>query len=179
MKLRKPKFRTNDSPSGLNGDLPYESQETLLSDGENRFYQYGLKPALGKKYAIKTKVRLTDVLKVPDHLWRTEIGHKVQARHVDFVLVKKRTSKIIAVVELDDKSHNQPEQKKRDRYLDDALYSAGIPILRIPIYRRYDPEKLRKLILGTLRRHPLNQPKAKVTVTSRFCFWKSTHTKYG
>ncbi len=182
MTLGRPRFSTNAEPSGLDhGFLPYESQGSLLTDGELRFYRDGLFPALSNRYKIMVKTRLTDVLKVPDHLWKTKVGHRVQARHVDFTIVRKATMKIVCCLELDDKSHNKKEQKIRDAFLGDALLEAGIPLIRMPIRRRYDPVIIRRMILGALKRHPLNQcqkkPKHKTDFTSLLCFWKSSKPK--
>lgn len=157
MLLKRPKFQTNAKPSGMHEMLPYGSKRRLLSDGELRFYREGLVPALGKRYGVMCKVRLTDVLDVPTHLWRSPAGRKVQQRHVDFVLINKKTTAIVAVVELDDKTHLTEEQQAKDAYLGDALFAAGVPLLRVPIYRRYNPTKLRILLLGALKRHPLTE----------------------
>ena len=37
------------------------------------------------------------------------------------------------VIELDDKSHHRPEVRERDRFKDDPLASAGVPILRVKV----------------------------------------------
>jgi len=180
--MRRPRFKTNTEFSGLDhGFLPYTSQGSLLTDGELRFYRDGLYPAMSKRYKIMTKCRLTDVICVPEDLWRTKIGHQVQARHVDFVLVRKSTLRIVCVLELDDKSHSKKAQLKRDAFLDDALLAAGIPLIRLPIRRSYDPVIIRRMILNVLRTHPLNQckrkPKEKKDFSSLMCFWKSSKPK--
>lgn len=150
----RPTFSTNDKPSGLHGALPYRPQGSILSEGERRFYLQGLRPAVGKRYKILMKVRLTDVLQVPPELWRSGAGRKVQQRHVDFLLVSKCRFKIVAAIELDDATHLEPEQQAKDAYLDDALLAAGVPNLRFPIYKRYDPKRIRRMIIGGLKRHP-------------------------
>lgn len=158
-------FSTNDEPSGRFDELPYSSKERLLTEGELRFYRQGLLPAVGNRFGVMCKVRLTDVLEVPPELWRAPAGRKVQQRHVDFVLVNKKTTAIVAVVELDDSTHLAEKQQEKDAYLADALHVAGVPLLRVPIYRRYNAKKLRGVLLGTLKRWKQNLEKPDAAAT--------------
>jgi len=110
-------------------------------------------PAIGDRYTILMKVRLTDVLAVPPELWRSAAGRKVQQRHVDFLLVTKKRLRIVMALELDDSSHLCEQQKQKDAYLGDSLLAAGVPLVRLPIYKRYDPKRIRGIITGVLKRH--------------------------
>jgi very-short-patch-repair endonuclease len=67
-------------------------------------------------------------------------------------LVTKRGLRIAAVVELDDKTHLDSQQQARDAYLADALHAAGVPLIRFPVYQRYDVAKLRAIAYGAIRR---------------------------
>lgn len=155
--IERPKFSTNTHPSGeLDlADLPYSSRKSILSDGERRFYKQGLAPAIGERFFIMCKVRLTDILAVPDGQWRATAGRKISQRHVDFALCSKKALSIVAVIELDDSSHLDDNRQRSDAYLDDALFVAGIPILRFPIYKRYQPETIKAIINRVLKTHPL------------------------
>lgn len=62
-------------------------------------------------------------------------------RRVDFVLCDRELN-TVGVVELDDKSHDVPDQAKRDATLDAILASAGIPIARIGSARFYEPQAI-------------------------------------
>jgi len=146
------KFSTNLEPSGLNPDLVYESQGAILTEGELRFYNQGLRPAI-KRYKVLVKCRLADVVRCPPEFWRSGAGARIAQKHCDFVLVRPRSMKIVCVVELDGKTHLEPEQQLRDRFLDDVLLSCGIPIMRFPVYARYSPKRIKQIILGTLKRH--------------------------
>lgn len=146
-----PRYSTN-SRSKSGQKLPYRSRKKLLSDGERRFYQTGLKPAVGDRYEISLKVRLTDVITVPEKKWNSAAGFKIRQRHVDFVLCSKRALKIVAVIELDDSTHLTENQQAKDDFLADALHSARVPLIRFPIYRRYDPDKIHAAIASVLSR---------------------------
>lgn len=151
-KKERPQYATNCEASGLNGALPYRSRRRILTDGEQRFFRQGLSPAIEDKYRVLMKTRLTDVLDVPSELWRDAVGRKVQQRHIDFLLVTPCTGAIVAAIELDDASHLCEKQQAKDAYLGDALLAAGVPLIRFPIYRRYNPKIIRRAIKGVLKR---------------------------
>lgn len=49
--------------------------------------------------------------------------------HCD-VVITDRAGRIIAAVELDDRSHQEPKRQRRDLLLEEVLKQAGIPLLR-------------------------------------------------
>lgn len=153
-KKDRPRFATNAKPTGNHAALKYRSRGGLLSPGELRFYRAILEAAQDR-YVVMCKVRLADLIEAEEG-FHSAAGRKISQRHADFVLVTKRGLRIAAVVELDDKSHLAPEQQKRDAYLGDALRSAGVPLIRFPIYSQYEASKLRGAIAGALRRFRSN-----------------------
>ncbi|MEK6238193.1 MAG: DUF2726 domain-containing protein, partial [Planctomycetales bacterium] len=106
---------------------PYRSRGALLTPGERRFYQQGLKPAVGDRYLISFKVRLADVITVDD--WESKHGRRIAQKHLDFVLTTPKTTRIVAAVELNDASHEASDRIRRDEFLRQALRSAGIPLV--------------------------------------------------
>lgn len=116
---------------------PYFSRKTLLTDAEQRFYSV-LKAATVSKYDISCKVRLADLINCSDTNWRKGYGPQISSKHIDFVLINPETSQIILAIELDDKSHDLLHRQKRDAFVDKALESAFIPILRIKVKKGYD-----------------------------------------
>lgn len=147
--MSKPKYRTNFRPSGDNQPLDYSSRKRLLSAGEKRFYT-ALNEAVGQKYLINLKTRLTDVISA-DAGFSSIDGKKIFLRHVDFVLAGKKDARIVMAIELDDGSHDD-DREEADRLLDDALHYAGIPVARFPIYREYSPKKIAERIDQLLNR---------------------------
>lgn len=128
--------------------LPYRRRR-LLTAGERRFYQHGLKPAIEDRYLISFKVRLADLISVPD--WESAHARRIAQKHIDFVLTTPKTVRVVAVVELNDASHNSGDRKMRDTFVSDALRSARIPLVTFPIYTRYDPAKIRHQLLAAIR----------------------------
>lgn len=145
----RPRYATNRQPTGKHGTLKYASRQVLLTPGELRFYR-ALREAAEGRYLVMAKVRLADLIEAEEG-YHSPAGRKISQRHADFVLVTKRGLRIAAVVELDDKTHLQPGQQARDAYLADALHAAGVPLVRFPVYKQYDPERIRALIGRAVR----------------------------
>jgi hypothetical protein len=121
----------------------------LLTPGERRFLHQGLKPAVGERYWISFKVRLADVITVAD--WESPHGRRIAQKHLDFVLITPRTTRIVAAVELNDASHNVPERQQRDAFVFEAIRAAGIPLVAFRVYPAYDPRKIRQRLLAAIR----------------------------
>jgi hypothetical protein len=128
--------------------LPYTKRASLLTPAELRFYRVLLQ-ALPNGMTAFVKVRLMDIVNVPDKAWR-EYGAPASGMHLDFVLADTATAEVRLVIELDDRSHLRPEVRERDRFKDDALASADVPILRV-VVGWYDVGELRARIAVATR----------------------------
>ncbi|WP_413694411.1 DUF2726 domain-containing protein [Psychromonas sp. KJ10-2] len=113
----------------------YASAGTLLTKAELNFFTQ-LKRHIPNSFVINSKVRLADI--VLPKKGKLELLHKVQAKHVDFVLTELSTSKIICAIELDDSSHLSTSAFKRDSEKNNALKQAGIKLFRIKCARKYN-----------------------------------------
>ena len=132
------------------GPLPYQKKWYLLSPAERDFYD-ALRQAVGSGYLIFVKVRLLDLLWLPQNLSNRQTHmNRVQAKHVDFVLCHPQTVAPALVIELDDASHQLPERQERDIFLNEVLRVAGIPLLRVPVRKSFSAPALRGQILDTL-----------------------------
>lgn len=104
----------------------------LFSAQEWDFHR-ALEQTVGTDYAIFGKVRLADLM-TPDKKgskdawWRAFT--KISSKHVDFVLLDRRTAEILIAIEIDDRSHGQRERQDRDSFVNEAFAQAGIPLLR-------------------------------------------------
>jgi hypothetical protein len=128
---------------------PYFARGALLTAAELKFYHV-LKPVTAQQYDISCKVRLGDIINCTDYYWHKGYGPKISSKHIDFVLYDPNTSEIILCIELDDKSHNRPDRIKRDKFVNNALSAANVPILHVPAARGYDMAKLQKdIVLAT------------------------------
>jgi hypothetical protein len=144
-------------------DLPYEGRGHLLSPAERSFLGVLERAAEGESRVL-AKVRLADVIKTKPGIGpgeRQKAFHRIQSKHLDFVLCAPEDYSIQAVIELDESPHNKTSRRKRDEFVDRALESAGIPITRIPARRGYAVEDIRTILRSLIRlagSHPWNSP---------------------
>lgn len=77
---------------------------------------------------------------------RTRAQNKINAKHVDFLLIQKSDGKPVLGIELDDKSHEEEDRAARDAFVDTVFASAGLPILHVPVKQAYDPKEVLRLL---------------------------------
>ena len=93
-----------------------------------------------------SKVRLLDLLEpVKGNTKYKTYFYKVQAKHVDFVILD---DKLVArcVVELDDASHDAEERKKRDVFVDEVLQSVGYRIIHTRAITEEVQQQIREIM---------------------------------
>lgn len=126
----------------------YERNKLLFSAAERSFLG-SLDLAVADQYRILGKVRVADILSpakgATRRNWRIAFN-KIAAKHFDFVLCDKATLAVIAVIELDDKSHKQEKSITRDTFLNNACASAGLKIIRFEAKASYQPQAIRETI---------------------------------
>ena len=96
-------------------------------------------------------VRIADLIKVQKGTakYRSWLN-KILSKHVDFVLCNPLTLEVVCAIELDDVSHQRPERKERDKFVNHAFESAGLPLLRIPVEKSYRASEVRELIYDVI-----------------------------
>jgi Protein of unknown function (DUF2726) len=130
----RPKVRTSTA-------LPYVSRGQLLSRGEMAFFR-ALRSAIGREYLITFKVRAADLLSCSEESWDAGFGYMVARHHLDFVVCDYRSTEILAAIELDDRSHELDQRKRRDDFLNDAFAAARIPLIRFRAASKYAPRTI-------------------------------------
>jgi hypothetical protein len=84
---------------------PFKRREEFFSKGEREFFD-ALRVAVGNKYLIFSKVRLEDLVYLPEGVQdRMNWVNKVRQKHADFVLCSCDKISPVMVIELDDASH--------------------------------------------------------------------------
>lgn len=126
--------------------LPYEKRKRLVTNSEFKFYR-ALQRAVGGSYTIFAMVRIADLL-VVEKGTKNRRGwlNKILSKHIDFVLCDERTLEPVVGIELDDRSHQRADRIERDQFVNLAFESAGLPLLRVPTQKEYDPAEIRQLI---------------------------------
>lgn len=120
----------------------------FVSNAERSFYGV-LADAVDGRGLIFAKVRVADVLAPPkglDPSARTRAFNRISAKHFDFVVCEPGDCSVQLAVELDDSTHSRAKRRNRDRFLDDACESAGLPLLRIRNARAYSVAEIRRQI---------------------------------
>lgn len=117
--------------------LPYQCRPDFLTPAELVFFR-ALEQAVDGRFYIFAKVRIGDLLCVIEGTenggaWFGKIGQK----HVDFMLADREEVRAVLVIELDDSSHDLPHRQERDAFVDEALKTAGLPILRVICQKEY------------------------------------------
>jgi len=59
----------------------------------------------------------------------------VSSKSVDFAVID-RAGRVMLVVELDDRTHDRPARRERDRVVDAVLRQCGVPVHRVRPGRR-------------------------------------------
>lgn len=127
----------------------YYSRQELMSEAEIRFFRALLEAAPRRTY-VCVKPRLGDIL-LTDRKGQDEgHHHKINQKHVDFLLISEADASFVLAIELDDRSHQKRKARKRDAFVDAALDSAGIPILHVRASARYDTSALKREIADCL-----------------------------
>ena len=87
---------------------------------------------LPRGYYACPQVRLADAVEIVprDPSLRRSALARVAQKSVDFAVVDTK-GRVALVIELDDRSHDRPERRRRDEMVDAVLDHCGIPIKRI------------------------------------------------
>jgi very-short-patch-repair endonuclease len=129
-----------------NEKMPYEKRSSLLTHAELAFYR-ALHEAVGGQWSIHTMVRMADLIQVRPKTPKFQAWqNRILAKHVDFLLCDQGTMEAKMALELDDQSHQRPDRQLRDKFVNQALADAGLPLLRVDVGESYDPAALRKSI---------------------------------
>lgn len=130
---------------GGKGSFPY-FRRRFCSQTEHRFY-LALLDAVGEELVVMAKVRAAAVIGCSGANWRAGYGAPIAQKELDFIVLRPRSSHVVAAIELDDKTHELTHRRERDVFLDGAFRAAGVPLLRFRPARAYDADKLRKTLL--------------------------------
>lgn len=140
----------NAAKSGPRDQFPYIKGQPLFSPAERSFLGV-LEHAVGAEYRIYAKARLGDVIQPKKGLTKSAFAtalNKVNRKHVDFVICRKNDCEVLGVIELDDRSHQREDRRKRDQFVDMALEAAGIPILHFSAKMSYPVNDIRTSLVN-------------------------------
>jgi len=127
--------------------FPYHLQDGFLSPAELNFYRV-LVRVTADWAALFTKVNLGDLFyaKTGDYSQNQVYRNRIARKHVDFLLCDRESLRPLLAIELDDSSHNRPDRRARDEFVDGVFAAAGLPLLHVPVSHSYSTNKLRALL---------------------------------
>ena len=129
---------------------PYRKKDYLFSVAELKFYKI-LRQIIHSEFTIFAKVRLADVVYIPKHYSNNKYNfYRIQAKHIDYLICRSNRVEPLVAIELDDSSHNTPDRQKRDKFLEDMLEDAKLPLIRIKVSSSYDIESIKKQLKNIL-----------------------------
>lgn len=133
---------------GGSSEFPYQLSKYLFSKAERSFYGV-LVQAIGSSGLVFSKVRVADVITPKKGLNRSDwqrAFNAISSKHLDFVICDPGDCSIKLAVELDDSSHGSAKAQKRDKLLNGACESAGLPLLRIKAAKSYVVADIQRLV---------------------------------
>ena len=139
-------------PTAADADsFPYRTRDDFLSPAERSFYLV-LKNMLGEHFTICPKVSLADVFFVTRPNENRSAFNRINRKHVDFLICKPQTMQPHFAIELDDRSHQNPDREERDEFVDAVFEAASLPLIHVPARNAYNPAELGLLFKPAL--HP-------------------------
>lgn len=139
--------RTGTEPSSSEPlpDAPWPVEaRSLLTDRELSLYQSLL--SLYPDYKVFVQVALSQLIEVDrNHPDRQSTRARYQQLVADFVLCRSDLS-VVAVIELDDRSHDNPRNQYADARKSKALKHARIRLVRIPAGALPSEDRISKLV---------------------------------
>ena len=123
---------------------PYYKKQ-LLTKPEQILY-FKILEAL-PEYLIFAQVQLSQILGVEKGYSYSEWYNRINRMSVDFVVCNK-AAEIVALIELDDSTHEKEDRKEADRKKDKACKDAGIRLIRWNVKAIPDKAQIRKAVAG-------------------------------
>lgn len=125
--------------------FPYKPKEKLCVSSENRLLHEIIKivhTQYPDKYIVCPQVSILAIVEVKPMSkgWRKLQFNRLGKKYVDFVIVEKKSTKPVLVIEANGTTHNTAKRQHRDHFLKWVLDGCNIPFMIID--SRQTPETL-------------------------------------
>lgn len=130
--IKKFKPKNNSKNKNQSSQVKYQSKQ-LMSEYEKYFYEI-LSKNFAQEYIIMPQVNLASIIeKIKDFpkQYQNELY-----RNIDFGIFDKNSMKPLLLIEINDKTHNQPDRIKRDLKVKEICNQANIKL--ITFYTKYE-----------------------------------------
>ena len=122
----------------------------FLSKNEKEFLRK-LDRVVGDRYRVFVQVRLADLVDVETGVSRRsrwKAISRVFAKSVDFVLCNRSTLEPVMILELDDRSHQAADRRRRAQLVDRVCAEAGLPLVHLKARWSYNEGELLRTLQG-------------------------------
>ncbi|MCK2183855.1 DUF2726 domain-containing protein [Halomonas getboli] len=116
----------------------YIARTHLMTPTERDVFKV-LQKAYGDKYHIFCQVRVVDIIQPNTSKYHAKskeymsLFRQLSQWHFDYVLCSRDDLKVFCALELDDKTHERPERRKRDRIINMACEVSGLRLERMVV----------------------------------------------
>lgn len=127
-----------------------EARRVLVTNYEHQYLEK-LRLWFGDTHYVFCQVAVGSVIKINADVLSDQIpqnkrrlfAQKCHNMSFDFMLVERRTDRVICAIELDDPTHTTPDRMQRDTRLDKVCEAAKLPIFHITdIFQKPDISKI-------------------------------------
>ena len=122
------------NPAWFDRERPYKKKRRLLTPSEAILLEKLRLVFPRSEYEVFANVCLADVIHIDLPRWKSKRivseFNDFNRMHLDFVICKKTTTEIIAVIELEDPRQDNEPTPHRDKRKDKALEAAGVRLYR-------------------------------------------------
>lgn len=120
----------------------YTTKKYVMTQTELIFYRELKKITDELELTIFPQVDLERIIQVTDN--NSADRNKIKSRSIDYTIVNNKNCKIVACIELDDKSHNTQKAQKADNFKNELFNNVNIPLHRIKVNSFYNLEELKE-----------------------------------
>jgi hypothetical protein len=142
--------------------FPFEKKNAVFTPAEKNF-QNLVEQALGNKYRVINRVKLSDMLKIRNGV-SSKAGqtatNNADNKYLDFAICERETMKLLAAIDLVD-TQGKGYKIKKDWFVSGALEAASIPHIRIKVKSNYSVDEIRACIYSRLLGNKPPEPKIK------------------
>jgi hypothetical protein len=150
--------RLNDSSF----PFPFDKKSSLFTPAEKNF-QNLLEQALGGKYRIINRVKLSDIVTIRNGVSSRAsqtAKNNAESKYLDFVICERESMQLCGVIDLVD-TQGKGYKIKKDWFVSGALEASSIPHIRIKVKANYTVDEIRSCIYSRLLGNKPPAPKMK------------------
>jgi len=141
---------TTQEEKKTNYNLYYKPKRYIISLTELKFYKELLEIAKRNNLILLTQVSLYNIIETKQTNYKQTAFNKIRSKSIDFVLADIETCRARVCIELDDYTHKNLDRIDRDNFLNNLFSDLGIKLMRIPVSKQYDIEKIETEIKNTI-----------------------------